>query len=271
MTADIKIKEISCKSALVKSQLYGLDYAINPYRGCEHGCIYCYAPFVLREERKWGEFVDIRRNMPYVLSKELKTKKKGIVGISTVTDAYQPIEKKYELTRKCLEQLLKHNFPINIQTKSSLVARDLDIIKKFSHKEIGFTITTIDDEIRKKLEPNSSTIEERLATLEKIAENQISTWVFIGPIMPYLTDKNDSLEQLIKNLTKCKVKLIFIDKLNLKFGLWKKIESYLSNNYDDLIINYKEILFTKNNYFKDVTTKIIHLCKKYGISFEVCF
>lgn len=267
----IKIREISCKSALVKSQLFGIDYAINPYQGCEHACIYCYAPFVLREERKWGKFVDVKKNMPFVLSKELKRKKIGYVGISTVTDPYQPIEKKYELTQKCLEQLLRYDFPISIQTKSSLVKRDIDIIKKFSRKEVGFTITTINNEIRRIIEPNSSSIEERLNALEEFSRNQIPTWVFLGPIMPYLTDKNDNLELLIKNLAKCKVGLVIIDKLNLKVGLWKNIENCLSKNYNELIPKYKKILFTKNNYFKETRNKIISLCKKYSIKARVCF
>ena len=105
-----KLKEITCKSALSISNLSGLDYALNPYKGCEHGCIYCYAPSVLREDRNWGEFVDIKRNIPSVLAKELKTKKKGTIGISTVTDPYQPVEKKFEITRKCLDQISKNDY-----------------------------------------------------------------------------------------------------------------------------------------------------------------
>lgn len=271
MKNNIKIKEISCKSALVKSQLSGLDYAINPYRGCEHGCIYCYAPSVLREKRNWGEFVDVRRNMPFILSKELKKIKKGIVGISTVTDAYQPLEKKYELTRKCLEQFLKYDYSISIQTKSSLVIRDLDILEKLSHVDIGFTITTFDDEIRKNIEPNSSPIKERLEALEKIAEHNIPTWVFLGPILPFLTDKNDDLEQLIIHLAKCNMKKIMIDKLNMKFGLWNIIEKSLSTKYSELIPKYKSVLYSKNDYFIEIAKKLTLLCKKYGLNYKICF
>ena len=116
----MNVTTISCKSALSQSRLLGYDYALNPYRGCEHGCSYCYAPYVLHEDREWGGFVDVKLDIPSVLSKELGRRKKGVVGISTVTDPYQPIEKKYELTRTCLEHLLRHDFPICIQTKSAL-------------------------------------------------------------------------------------------------------------------------------------------------------
>ena len=120
------IKEVKCKTALSKSNLPGLDYSLNPYRGCMHNCAYCYVPNVLRINREeWGKFVEVKINIQNVLSKEVKTKKQGIVGISTVTDPYQPIEKRNKITRFCLEQLLKYDFPISIQTKSSLVLKDI--------------------------------------------------------------------------------------------------------------------------------------------------
>ena len=94
----MKIREVKCKSALSSSSLPGLDYSLNPYRGCQHNCAYCYVPNVLRIQRKeWGSFVEVKTNIPVVLSKELKKKKPGVVGLSTVTDPYQPIEKKYHL------------------------------------------------------------------------------------------------------------------------------------------------------------------------------
>jgi len=200
----MKINEIICKTALPASKLPGLNYALNPYMGCEHSCVYCYAPAVLKEKRKWGSFVDVKRNLPNILAKELKKKKKGRVGIGTVTDAYQPAEKKYEITRRCLEILLKHDFPVCIQTKSSLVLRDIDIIKRFSVKEVGLTITTINDEERKKYEMCSSSVEERLNALRILGENNIHTWVFIGPVMPYITEKN--IDKLIENIAKVRVK-----------------------------------------------------------------
>ena len=131
------VGELSCKAALSRSGLPGFDYALNPYRGCQHGCIYCYSPETLREKRvcyspetlrekrEWGSFVEVKRNIPGVLAKELRRLKKGVVGIGTVTDAYQPVEERYGVTRRCLEQLLRRDFPICIQTKSSLVERDI--------------------------------------------------------------------------------------------------------------------------------------------------
>jgi len=181
----MKITETTCKTALSKSNLPGLDYSLNPYRGCQHGCAYCYVPNVLRIKREnWGDFVEVKTNIPNVLAKELKNKKPGIVGISTVTDPYQPIEKKYKLTRYCLEQLLIHDFPICVQTKSDLILRDIDIISKFSNVEIMMSIATLNDDERKLLEPNSSSIQNRLNVLQQFSDAGIEPSVFFGPIYP---------------------------------------------------------------------------------------
>ncbi len=217
----------------------------------------CYAPAVLRERREWGSFVDVKINMPLVLARELRKKKRGVVGISTVTDAYQPIERKYELTRRCLEQLLKKDFPVCIQTKSALVLRDLDLIERFSQKEVGFTITTVADEDRKKYEPYSSPTEERLAALAELAARGIKTWAFIGPIMPFITGKN--LACLIEELSKAKVGYILVDKLRMKPGLWEKIKKFYSAQYPDLASKYSGI---NEEYFEGVKNNIIDLCRK---------
>jgi len=264
----VKISEMTCKTALSPSRLPGLDYTLNPYRGCTHACVYCYAPVVLREEREWGRFADVKINMPGVLSNELRKKKKGVVGISTVTDAYQQIEKKYEITKRCLEELLKHDFPICLQTKSSLVLRDLDIIQKFSKKEVGFTITTLKEEARKKYEPFSSSTEEKLSALEQIVSKGIKTWVFLGPIMPYITDSNDELEILIKKLSKIKVESIMADKLRIKPGIWGKVMKFISKDYPELVSKYENL---DESYFNNVKYKLIKLCKEHELKCDPLF
>ena len=164
----MKLNEIKCKTALSISRLPGLDYSLNPYRGCQHSCCYCYVPNILRIDRnKWGSFVDVKTNIPVILSNELRKKKPGVVGLSTVTDPYQPVERKYNLTRYCLEQLLIHNFPVHIQTKSDLVLKDIDLISKFNDVEVMFSIATLNDSERKILEPYSSSIQNRLKAMIK--------------------------------------------------------------------------------------------------------
>ena len=148
--ASPKIKEITAKSILSKSQVS--DYALNPYVGCSHACVYCYAKFMKRftgHREAWGEFVDVKIYAPELLAREVTKKKAGRVWISGVCDPYQPLERKYKLTRRCLEVLVEHGWPITIQTKSLLVLRDIDILKKAADVEVGFTITTTDERMRK--------------------------------------------------------------------------------------------------------------------------
>ncbi len=218
----MKIKEIKCKTALSKSKLPGLEYSLNPYRGCQHKCAYCYVPNILRINRdEWGNFVDAKINIPNILSKELRKKEKGTVGVSTVTDPYQPVEKKYRLTRFCLEQLLIHDFPVCIQTKSDLITRDIDIISKFSNAEVIFSIGTNDDSQRKLLEPSSSPIKNRLEAMKNISAEKIKTNVFFGPIYP--TIKKEDIQNIINTFIEAGASEIMVDKFNLKPGILQNI------------------------------------------------
>src|ERR1035437_6756410 len=133
------VKEIEAKTILSKSQVY--DYALNPYVGCQHGCAYCYAKFMKRftgHREQWGEFVDVRINAAELLSREVKKKKKGTVWVSGVCDPYQYVEEKYMLTRRCLEILVEGGWPVTVQTKSHLVLRDIEILKRSADAEVGF-------------------------------------------------------------------------------------------------------------------------------------
>ncbi|MCX6737158.1 MAG: radical SAM protein [Candidatus Parcubacteria bacterium] len=207
------IKEIQAKNILSKSKVY--DWTINPYIGCEHSCTYCYARFMKRfsgHKENWGEFVDVKINAPELLSQEIKKKKKGKVWISGVTDCYQPIEKKYELTKKCLEILQENNWPVTIQTKSPLVLRELELLKKFQEIEVGFTITTADEEIRKIFEPRTAPISERIEALDKLHQAGIKTFAMIAPLLP-------KAEGLVSKL-KGKVDYVIIDKMNYHYADW---------------------------------------------------
>ncbi len=169
------MEQVFCRTALSPSLLPGIDYALNPYYGCQHACRYCYVPNVFNIDRQqWGKTVKPKINIPKILAQELKKKKKGIVGISTVTDPYQPLENHYFLTHYCLEQLLRYDFPINILTKSPLVLRDLGLIQQFSQVAVGMTIPTLHQEESNLLEPHAPPIQERLKTLKMLSKTGIS-------------------------------------------------------------------------------------------------
>jgi DNA repair photolyase len=222
----MSVQEIECKTALSASTLPGLTYSLNPYRGCQHNCAYCYAPNVLRMPREhWGEDLKVKKNIPVVLAHELKKKKPGVVGISTVTDPYQPLEKKFKMTRFCLEQLLQYDFPVHIQTKSALVIRDIDILVRFSASQVMFSIGTLHDNERRLLEPQTSSIQERITALQDCARAGLKTAVFFGPIYP--TTSVNEIPEFLDIMKDAGVKEIWVDILRLKPGMLENIQKTL--------------------------------------------
>ncbi len=224
------VREIESKTILSASKVY--DYVINPYVGCQHACSYCYARFMKRfsgHKEPWGQFVDAKINAVELLRKEIGRKKKAKVWVSGVCDPYQPLEKKYQLTRRCLEILAQNDWPVVIQTRSALVLRDVDILKGAPNFEVGFSITTADDHIRSLFEPSAPPIPERLRALGELHRLGIRTYAMIAPILP-------GAEPLPKHLDG-KVDYILMDRMNYHNADWvyRKygLEDKLSDEFFD--------------------------------------
>ncbi len=228
----MKVKEIFAKTILTKTAISGFDYCINPYVGCGHGCHYCYASFMKRftgHLEPWGEFIDVKVNAPVLLKRQLKRAKPGEVALSTVTDPYQPIEKKYQLTRKCLEALLGTQHSVNLLTRSPLCLRDMDLLKQFGNVEAGFSIATHDEEIKKIFEPHSPSIESRVKALRILHREKIRTYAFVGPLLPL--DPKRLVEMLDGAIDE-----VLIDRLNYPNkvkAIYRKarLDRYLEDNY----------------------------------------
>ncbi len=181
------IREIQAKSIVSKSGIDGVSRCVNPYIGCAHGCAYCYASFMKRytgHREPWGSFVDVKTNSAELLAKQIRKARGGNIFFSTVTDPYQPVEKVYRVTRSCLEVLSQSPFSVDILTKSPLVLRDLDVLKAFRSVEVGISITTDSDAVRREFEPNAPTIEERIEALRTLHTAGVATYAFIGPVLP---------------------------------------------------------------------------------------
>jgi DNA repair photolyase len=241
---NVVIKEKRARSILSKSGIPGIDYCLNPYTGCSHGCKYCYATFMKRftgHLETWGSFVDAKINAPQVLQRQLKNAARGNVMISSVTDPYQPTESQFKITRRCLEVLLAYQFPVRILTKASLVLRDLDLIRKFDEMEVGITITTDDDKIRQIFEPNAPSIETRVQALKELSENGIKTYAFIGPLLPL---NPEALAEKIRPY----IQSVLIDRMNYPSKTRKiyeagKLDPWLNYDFVDEIIERLEIGF----------------------------
>jgi DNA repair photolyase len=199
---------------------------VNPYLGCAHACAYCYARFLGRwrgHKEVWGEYVDVRINAADILAKEVQRRRvRGVVLLGSMTDAYQPLEKRYGLTRRMLALLVNNHFPVSILTKSDLVLRDLDILSSAPNCDVGMTISFLDDAVRKKIEPRSIPIERRFRALSILHNAGIRTYAFIGPIFPGLTDFEGILEIVAGD-----VDFVMAETLNLRCGNWKYLEPIL--------------------------------------------
>ena len=220
------VKEIHCKSILIKSGIEVVNYALNPYVGCGHGCVYCYATFMKRftgHTEEWGTFVDVKVNAAEVLAKQMRRAQPGNIAIGTATDAYQPLERKYQITRACLEVLTTYNFPVSILTKSGLVLRDLDLLRRLKDVEVGFTITTLNEEVRRVFEPRSPPASVRLAALGQLAEAGIKTWAFCGPLLPFLSDSEKQMDVLFEELARVDVSYIYVDSMKLSGAIGGKV------------------------------------------------
>ena len=203
------VREIEAKSILNVSKIH--DYCVNPYTGCEVGCVYCYAALFMRRysghSEPWGEFVDVKVNAPELLAKQIAKAKRGTIWFASVCDPYQPLEERFALTRRSLEVLVGRDFPVEIQTKSARVRRDLDVIRRLSDVEIGFTTATDDETIAGMFEPRASPVGERVEVLREFKAAGVSTFAFAGPLLP------GNPEKLAALLTGA-VDRVLIDRMN---------------------------------------------------------
>lgn len=210
---------IECKKALSPSRLPGLNFALNPYGGCTHGCVYCYAPEVTHSEWRTWRAVRVKVNIAERLAKELRWVD-GTIGIGTVTDPYQDPERRFELTRQCLEVISRAGKPIAILTKSDLVLRDMDLISKM-RCTVNITVTTTDDRTSKRTEPGAPLPSRRLAAIRTLVESGIDTTVMVGPIMSSVQGIE---RELVDAIISTGVRRASLDRLNPRPLLSERLE-----------------------------------------------
>ncbi len=264
----LKIKEIKAKSIITKSGL-DVDYVINPYVGCQNSCIYCYARFMKRftnHHEPWGEFLDVKINAAELIPQNTKKYKNKSIMISSVTDPYQPAERKYKLTRGILENLISLQPDLTIITKSDLIVRDADLLKKFKKCIAGISLSLINDSSRKEVEPFASSAERRINAVRQLKKAGIRTFIFISPMFPELTDWRGIVEK-----TKNFVDEYWFENLNLYPSLRDNIFQWLRNCHPKLVKEYQRIYSTKNNYWDKIEREIEEYGKKNHLNFTIYF
>lgn len=260
-------KELRAASALGRSAI--CDYCFNPYVGCEHGCLYCYARFsgrlVAHGLLDWGNYLYYRSNIVEVLKKDLTTKAPGEVYLSSITDPYQPIEDKLQLTRAALRLFASsRRFSVAIQTKSPLVLRDVDILGDMKDRcTIGFTIAMWDDWARV-FEPRAPAPSTRLDALKELSKDGFRTYVFVGPVIPNLENPLEIISRV-----KDYVDYVYLDRLNLRLGVWASLRPTLER----FGLTQKVWTELKDNsqYYRRIRDTVTEYCVENGLKLISCY
>lgn len=246
-----KVIRKECSTALSPSHLPGLDLALNPYTRCAHACTYCYAPYIMRvAPREWGISVQAKINIPRLLAREL-VRKKGVVGLGTVTDPYQPAEAELMLTRKCLEEMVRAGSSVSLLTKSDLVIRDIDLLAKMASAEVGITINTSIDARAAIFEPCAPPPSKRLRAVRALVDAGIGAYVFLGPVIPTITDYD--LDGLVNALIETRVRSVMIDRLNLRPGMRERMSARMSELSPETLDEF-ESMVDDDRFYNDVIT-----------------
>ena len=280
------IREIQCKSVLSETGLPA-DYAINCYVGCAHACAYCYARYMKRftgHAEPWGAFVDVRVNAPEVLAKEVRRKQPASVILSSVCDGWQPLEAKYEVSRRCVEILVQHGWHISILTKSALVRRDLPLLEGAGESapslplgeqaparrpaDLGMTLTTLDDRLSRIVEPGASTGRERLEALRDAAARGIEVWAFLGPFLPGLTDTRENLEPLLAAVATLPLSHVYTDRVNFRSGVASSLRAMARQHFPHLLREWNWLGSNTDEdraYADQLHDTIAELAERYGV------
>lgn len=266
MKIQVSVKET--KQILTKSKLPDANYVINPYLGCTHGCIYCYAEFMRRfsqHAEPWGAFIEAKKCTTNLdLRRVLPT---DTILIGSVTDAYNPFESKFCITQSILKQLSSCVARVEILTKSKLVCRDIDLLKKIPHVAVGISLNTTDDLFRSKTEPYAASVKDRIETLKILHEAGISTYLFVAPFFPGLSDYRVLLEQVARYID-----YVCFENLNLRGSYKSRVLSFISQEYPEKTPLFEKIYHQRDlSYWDDLEHNIRQYCDMLHIPCRIYF
>jgi len=252
-------------------------WGANTYRGCEHNCVYCNARYTHEYlGLQTGEFahkIIVKDNAAEALDREFFGEKwrKMTVNLATVTDPYQPAESKFKITREVLKIFLKHNNPLILTTKSALILRDLDILTEISQTgflNVVITLSTLNEDLRKRIEPRAPSAERRLDVIKELHEEGISVGVTAIPLLPYISDHEKDIEELIKTTAESGADYVIVDMLNFREEAGGRFMEFLKSYDPNLIPKYEGLYQTKycdKNYVKNIRKKANEFIKKYSV------
>ena len=256
------------------------SWTINPYRGCEFACKYCYARYTheFMEMRDGFEFerkIYVKQNAGWLLRRDLKKVRSGqSMAIGTATDPYQPAERRFGMTRAILEELANHSgFDVSIISKSNMLLRDLELFQRIARQNnlsINLTVTTLDVELARLLEPRAPRPDLRLEAVRKLNDAGLRAGVAIAPVLPSITDSPKQLDALVKAAAEAGAQWVFANPLFLKPCSEKVFMPFLAEHFPALVASYKQRYgknaFLPAAYKKQMSTLVKKLKSKYGIA-----
>jgi DNA repair photolyase len=237
--------EVKAATILSRSRVPGMDLGINPYGGCAFACSYCYATFMGRRlgrrDEDWGRWVYVKRNLPTLLERELgrgRSRDKAIM-ISSVTDPYQGVERRYRLTRTALELLVRHGHRgrVMIMTKAPLVTRDIDLLGQLD-ADVGISLTTAHDALSRVFEGRAPPIHARLEALASLNAAGLRTFVFLGPLFPHLVDQPEQLDDLFAAVRAAGTKRALLAHFNLRSAVRERVIAEVAPEHPELVERY---------------------------------
>ena len=270
-------KEILSKIQFDNSHWFGTDYNMNLYRGCCHGCIYCDSRSNCYNIVEFDK-VKIKKDCLTILENQLKTKRKsGVIQIGAMSDTYNPFEKKYEITRNALKLIDKYGFGVAIATKSDLILRDIDILKKINEHSpviIKFTITTFDDDLSKIIEPNVCPSSDRFKAIKMLRDAGIYTGVLMMPMLPFITDTNENIKNIVNLASKNNANFIYpmfgvTLRSNQRFYYYEKLKENFPNllyKYENL---YKDKYVCNSPKYKSLQSYFKYMCSEVGMTYRM--
>ena len=263
-----------------ESNWFGTNYTINLYRGCSHGCIYCDSRNSVYNILNFNK-VTPKLNAIEIVKKELKSKrKKGVISTGAMSDPYNPLENKLKLTRSFLEEANRERFGVSIDTKSSLVTRDIDILKKIKEHSpvvVKLTITTFDNDLSRKIERYVDSPKKRFEALKELSDNGIYTGVLLLPVLPFINDTEENIRNIIREAHKCNAKFVFSYFLgvtlrgNQRNYFYEAVKEIFPN--DDFIEQYEKFYKDKDNCISLKNEKLLKIfkeeCEKYNLLYKM--
>ncbi len=217
---DLQVEEVHCKTILNRSTMPFADYTLNAYQGCAFGCSYCYVPvmrsrFRLEDERKWGRWVQVKVNAPDVLRVQMqRVPMDARIAIGTATDSWQPLEKRYGIARRILEELAYYPNPVSLLTRSPLLIRDIDVLTRMPDVRVGVSLPFFDERARRIFEPGAPAIAGRIHLVRRLVDAGLCVSLFWCPILYGVADTAEAVQDYLRRAAELGVKRVVCDTLN---------------------------------------------------------